>query len=150
MYFIRGLTRNDEPHPIWLPPPTQSEKTPNQNWWRLGDLSLNVACLPCKHVYEYKVEDSLWYPVQSKVQLEACENLAIYLLFVPCDVELCGGLIEILVVANRDEPPSADSEIVTSLFAKGVVCRNEHRTTFELASKSSRVLKEYKDFWLAK
>jgi hypothetical protein len=36
---------------------------------------------------------------------------------------------------------------VTSLFALGVVCGNEHRTTFSLADKAPRVLIEYLAFW---
>jgi hypothetical protein len=147
MYFLRVLSRNGEPHPIWLPPPIQCGTSPSQSPWRRGDRSLNVACLPCKHVSEYSEPNCRWEPVQSTAQLETCRNTAIYLLAVPCGVKLCTHLINILLIANRDEPPSADSETVTSLFAMGVVCNNGDRTTFPLAEKEPRVLNLYEDFW---
>jgi hypothetical protein len=147
MYFLRVLSRNGEPHPIWLPPPIQSETSPSQSPWRQGDRSLNVACLPCKHVSEYSEPNCRWEPVQSTAQLETCRNTAIYLLAVPCGVRQCTYLINILLIAKKGMTPSEGDEIANSLFAMGVVCENGHRTTFQLTDKLPRVLNVYENFW---
>ena len=153
MYFLRGLIHHeyllekDCPRTIWLPPAIQDETSPSQNWWRSGDLSLNVACPSCKRVSNYLEPNCLWGPVESKGQLEEYRNTAIYLLAVPCDAEPSAHLINMLVIANRDEPPSANSESVTSLWARDVVCEKGHTTTFRLTGKSSRIVNEYVKFW---
>jgi hypothetical protein len=147
MYFLRVLSRNGEPHPIWLPPPIQYETSPSQSPWRPGDRYLNVACLSCKHVSEYSESDCRWMPVQSTDQLETCRNTAIYLLAVPCGVKQCTYLINILLIAKKGLTPSEGDEIVNSLFATEVVCNNEHRTTFQLTEKLPRALNEYEAYW---
>ena len=149
MDFLPVLTRNGCPHTIWLPLAIQAQTFPSQSPWRWGDRSLNVACLSCKRVYEYSESHCQWHRVDNTAQFQATMQKAVYLLVVPCGVERCGYLINILVITNQDEPPSEDSEIVTSLFAMGVSCGNEHRTTFELANKSPRILRKYEDFWQA-
>lgn len=153
MYFVRGLTHHESlsqkdcPRAIWLPPPIQYKRFPNQSWWRWGDRSLNVACLQCKRVCEYLEPNCRWNRVESTVQLEASRKMAIYLLSVPCGEERCVNLINILVISNRDQPSLAESESVTSLWATDVVCGKGHRTTFQLADKSPRILNDYVKFW---
>jgi hypothetical protein len=142
MYFLRGLIQTEPalriecPHSIWLPPPIQSQTFPSQSWWPWGTETRNFACLQCKQVYEYSAPNSRWERVDSTVQLEESRKTAVYLLSVPCGIERCAGLIDILVVAKKELTPSEGNEIAHSLYARAAVCGNGHRTTGPPAGRS--------------
>jgi hypothetical protein len=141
MYFVPVLFQNGEPHPIWLPLPIQSETFPSQTPWPWGTEPRNVACPSCSRASEYSESNSHWEQLPFH-QADAITKMAIHLLVVPCGIEQCAGLIEILVIAKRGILPPERNGIVRSLNALGVVCGNGHRTTFLVASKPFQAFRE--------
>lgn len=145
MYFLPVLSCSDDPHPIWLPLPIQSETSPSQTPWPWGTGSRNVACPSCSRVYEYSESNSHWEQLPSH-QTGATTKMAIHLLVVPCGIEQCAGLIKILVIAKGGILPPERNGIAHSLYAMGVLCGNGHKTTFRVGSKPFQAFREMEMF----
>ena len=144
MFFVRSLELAQLPlgekcsHAISLPPPIQFERFPDQIAWPWEEKVRNVACPPCKHVFEYLAPNCRWHPVQTPAEMESLRNAAVYLLSVPCEIKRCGHLIDILILGDVGAPPAEDSESVTELFAMGIPCREGHRAAFRIGDRSPR------------
>jgi hypothetical protein len=78
--------------------------------------------------------------------MEKTEEMAAYLLTVPCEVEQCEGLFQILVIAKRGLPPADGTAMAAGLFATGIQCDKGHRSTGPFAEVSSITLQELPGF----
>ena len=112
-------------HPIWLPPPTPPETSPNQTPWRWGNGPLNFACPACMQVFEYLAEDCHWGPIET-YQKGHTALPVVHQLSLPCGVEQCAGLIHIHVIATEGLPRSEGPALAARLVAQGIKCQRGH------------------------
>ncbi len=147
MYFLPVLDCKNCHRPIRFPRTIQSQTFSTQSSWPWGTENRNVACLPCKHVCECSEPNSRWARVDNALQLEETKKTAVYLLSVLCGVDRCAGLIDILVVAKKELTLQGCNSIARSLYAKGTVCGNGHRSTGSLPGKSPITFRRIEDFW---
>ena len=128
MYFLPLLACKNCFQPIWLPPPIQSETSPNQSPWRWGNRSLNVACLSCNRAFEYWAPDCRWrqFPTHQTI---GPSRMAVHQLSIPCGIKRCVGRIQILVIAKPGSPPLEGSQIAASLYVSALPCNTGHEYT---------------------
>lgn len=147
MNFIPVLACKNCSQPIWLPPPTRSERVPSQSPWRWGNPHLTVACLSCIQAFEYSEQDCHWdqSPTPERV---GSARMTVHQISVKCEVEWCVGRLQILVIAKPGWPPPEPSEIAASLYAVAIHCERGHEYSgpIEAPTGQSLSFSELKSF----
>lgn len=130
---------------IWLLPDVESESIPSQLACRWGGGSRNVACLMCRYVCEYSVEDCKWGELE-RCKSEIDAERAVYLFSLPCGQACCESAMKILVIVRRKATQLHAKAVAASLFTRNTACDEGHRNVGPVLDLSSIDFVELVDY----